>query len=260
MSSNTPHSLAWEISRGKQSQGDTAEEPARPTLRLGVLISGSGSNLQALIDAIKEKHLHGVELALVISNNAGALGVQRALKHKLPLVYMPWEPKVGAQSAATERAAMAASEIKLTALLRLFQVDLVILAGWMRILSAPFLEQFPWQIINLHPALLPDDGRGHSYTTIDGTRIPVFRGLHAVRQALQAGVKVTGSSVHYVTPEVDAGPVICRAEILIEAGDSEEILHERLKRVEHRLIVEAVQIYRDRDFAARPPPQQQHAL
>ena len=112
----------------------------------------------------------------------------------------------------------------------------------MRILSTAFLEQFPRQVINLHPALLPDDGTGHTYTTQDGTQIPVFRGLHAVKQALDAGVKVTGSTVHYVTPEVDAGPVICREEVAIVPGDTEESLHERIKAVEHRLIVEAVRM------------------
>jgi len=135
---------------------------------------------------------------------------------------------------------IAESESRLTALLHLFQVDLIVLAGWMRILSPAFLEQFPRRVINIHPALLPDDGTGSTYTTSDGTQIPVFRGLHAVQQALDAGVKVTGSSVHFVTPEVDAGPVICREELAIRDGDTEETLHERLKVVEHRLLVEAV--------------------
>jgi phosphoribosylglycinamide formyltransferase-1 len=132
------------------------------------------------------------------------------------------------------------SEAKLASLLRLFQVDLLVLAGWMRILSASFLEQFPRRVINLHPALLPDNGQGTTYTTTGGIALPVFRGLHAVRQALDARVKVTGSTVHYVTAEVDAGPVICREEVAIEAGDTEETLHERIKAVEHQLIVEAV--------------------
>ena len=135
---------------------------------------------------------------------------------------------------------MSESETRLTVLLHLFQADLIVLAGWMRIFSAAFLEHFPQRVINIHPALLPDDGTGSTYTTSNGTQIPVFRGLHAVKQALDAGVKVTGSCVHYVTPEVDAGPVICRAEVTIEDGDTEESLHERLKLVEHRLIVEAV--------------------
>ena len=135
---------------------------------------------------------------------------------------------------------MSESESRLTTLLHLFQVDLIVLAGWMRILSAAFLEQFPQRVINIHPALLPDDGAGSTFTTKNGMQIPAFRGLHAVQQALDAGVKITGSCVHFVTPEVDAGPVICQEEVVIEEGDTEETLHERLKVVEHRLIVRAV--------------------
>jgi phosphoribosylglycinamide formyltransferase-1 len=202
-------------------------------LRLGVLISGTGSNLQALIDAIESKKLANVEIALVVSNKANAYGLQRALTHNLPTVYLPWKER-------------AESEARLAALLRLFHVDLVVLSGWMRILSAAFIEQFPRRIINLHPALIPDDGTGNTYTTRDGTEIPVFRGLHVVKQALDAGIKVTGSTVHYVTPEVDAGPVICREEVAIRQGDTEETLHERLKLVEHRLIVEAVKKWSNR--------------
>ena len=205
------------------------QESQRPSFRIAVLISGSGSNLQALIDAIESKQLPGVEIALVVSNNAHAHGLQRALKHKVPAIYLPWKQR-------------RESEARLVALLQLFQADLVVLAGWMRILSAEFLEQFPQRVINIHPALLPDDGTGSTYTTSDGNEIPVFRGLHVVQQALDAGVKVTGSCVHYVTPEVDAGPVICREEVAIQEGDDEETLHERLKMVEHRLIVEAVKI------------------
>ena len=215
-------------------------------LHLGILISGTGSNLQALIDAIESEELTDVEIALVVSNKANAYGLQRALKHNLPAIYLPWKER-------TE------SEVRLAALLHLFEVDLIVLAGWMRILSASFVEQFPQRIINVHPALLPDDGllpgtrKGHHYiTTSDGSRIPVFRGLHVVKQALDAGVKVTGSTVHYVTPEVDAGPVICREEVKVEVGDTEESLHERLKQVEHRLIVEAVRVWQRPKQAGRP--------
>ena len=204
-----------------------APNPDNPCLRLAVLISGSGSNLQALIDAIESKRLPNAEIVLIVSSKPGAYGLQRALRHKLPAIYLPWKQRAG-------------GEIKLAALLQLFQADLIVLAGWMHILSARFLDQFPKRVINLHPALLPDDGTGEMYVTSDGTSIPVFRGLHAVQQALDTGVKVTGSTVHYVTPTVDAGPVICREEIAIKEGDSEESLHKRIKMVEHRLIVEAV--------------------
>jgi phosphoribosylglycinamide formyltransferase 1 len=203
-----------------------SEKPHGP-FRIAVLVSGSGSNLQALIDALESKQLPGAEIVLVVSNKADAYGLQRALHHKLPSIYLPWRQR-------------AEAEAKLTSLLTLFQADLVVLAGWMRIFNAEFITHFAGRIINLHPALLPDDGMGNTYTTSDGTVIPVFRGLHVVKHALEAGVKVTGSTVHYVTPEVDAGPAICRAEVKIEDGDTEETLHERIKEAEHQLIVEAV--------------------
>jgi phosphoribosylglycinamide formyltransferase 1 len=198
-----------------------------------VLVSGSGSNLQALIDAIESEQLPHTKIALVVSNRADAAGLQRALKHKIPAMYLPWARR------------REESETKLQALLELFQVDLIVLAGFMKIFNAEFIMRYPERIINLHPALLPDDG-GSTYTTSDGTVIPAFRGAHVVRDALQAGVQVTGTSVHYVIPEVDAGPVICREEVQIAAGDTEDTLHERIKAVEHRLIVEAVKVYQQR--------------
>lgn len=212
------------------SHNNDAHRSRERPLRIAVLLSGSGSNLQALIDASEAGQLPNVEIVLVVSNKANAQGLQRALRHKLPALYLPWRERSEA-------------EAKLTAILQLFAVDLIVLAGWMRILSAEFIAQFPQGILNLHPALLPDNGTGSTYITQNGTSIPVFRGLHAVQQALDAGVKVTGSTVHYVTSEVDAGPVLCRQEVAIEEGDTEETLHECIKRVEHGLIVEAVRRY-----------------
>ncbi len=213
-------------------QQPTASTSSSP-LRLAVLVSGSGSNLQALIDAITSEQLSHTKIVLVVSNRADAAGLQRALKHKIPAMYLPWAKR------------REESEAKLQVLLELFQVDLIVLAGFMKIFNAEFIMRYPERIINLHPALLPDDG-GSTYITSDGTVIPAFRGAHVVRDALQAGVAVTGTSVHYVIPEVDAGPVICREEIKIGAEDTEDTLHERIKAVEHRLIVEAVKAYRRR--------------
>lgn len=249
MSSNEHKSFA---SKEQDRTGNLPGEPQKSSFRLGVLISGTGSNLQALIDALENRQLPGIEIALVVSNKADAYGLQRALKHRIPAIYLPWERNVGARFIAPPMGGqfiapavepqLTSPETRLASLLHLFQVDLVVLAGWMRILSAVFLEQFPRRVINIHPALLPDDGTGSTYITSDGTQIPVFRGLHAVQQALDAGLKVTGSCVHYVTPEVDAGPVICRQEVTILERDTAESLHDRLKLVEHRLIVEAVRV------------------
>src|SRR5437764_15384984 len=145
--SDTYESFEWKIPLKRHASGKPEETPETPqhSLRRGVLISGSGSNLQALIDAIENKQLTEVEIALVVSNNAHAYGVQRALKHNVPVIYVPW-----VRHAGTRTGEMAESETRLTALLQLFRVDLIVLAGWMRILSASFLEQFPRQVINLH--------------------------------------------------------------------------------------------------------------
>jgi phosphoribosylglycinamide formyltransferase-1 len=220
------------------AEATARSEAERRPLRLGVLISGSGTNLQAIIDACESGRLRNVEIALVVSNVAGAAGLQRALTHRLPAVYLPWKKP-------------AESERRLAALLQLFGVDLIVLAGWMRILSADFLAQFPRRVINLHPALLPDDPAADAHIASDGSLLPAFRGLHAIRQALEAGVKLTGSTVHYVTPAVDAGPVLCRAEVPIEEGDTEETLHARVKAVEHRLVIEAIELWRARELLAQ---------
>ena len=195
-------------------------------LRIAVLVSGSGSNLQALIDAIENKQLPGVEIVLVISNKASAYALQRALKHKLPAIFVPWKQREEAEE-------------RIAALLQLFQADLIVLAGWMRIFSSGFITQFPRRIINLHPALLPDDS-GDTYITSDGSVIPALRGLHVVQRALEAGLQVTGNTIHYVIPEVDAGPVIFRAEVRILSDDTVEILQNRIKDIEHELIVSAL--------------------
>jgi phosphoribosylglycinamide formyltransferase-1 len=219
-------------------------QPAPLPLRLAVLLSGSGSNLQALIDAIARHELPNVEIVLVVSNKADACGLQRALKHRIPALYLPWgKPSGGPLAQLTPPEAILAD------LLRLLRVDLIVLAGFMRIFSASFIEQFPRRIINLHPALLPDNGIDATFTASDGTTIPVLRGLYVVRQALAANLQVTGSTVHYVTPLVDAGPAICRAEVAIMPDDTEETLHERIKLEEHRLIVEAVKKLKTSGFS-----------
>jgi phosphoribosylglycinamide formyltransferase-1 len=209
------------------SPNSQTTQPKQAPLRIAVLVSGTGSNLQTLIDAVESQQLVGVEIVLVISNKANAQGLQRALKHKLPTAYIPWEKK-------REEA-----EDRISALIHLFQADLIVLAGWMRIFSANFTAQFPQRIINLHPALLPNNGE-ETYTTSDGTIIPALRGLNVVEQALEAGLKVTGSTIHYVIPAVDAGPVIGNAEVAIEPTDTADTLHEKIKIQEHLLIIEAV--------------------
>lgn len=209
---------------------NTASVATKHPLRVAIFVSGTGSNLQALIDAHKKGTLPDVTLALVISNRADAYGLQRALAYKLPAIHLPW----------TRKSQQEQAEHHLSALLHLFEIDLIVLAGWMRIFTPEFIQRYPQRIINLHPALLPDDPTAETYTTSNGSTIPALRGLHVVPRALEAGLHVTGSTVHYVIPAVDAGPVIARSEIIIQPDDTEESLHERLKQEEHMLVVKAV--------------------
>lgn len=196
-------------------------------LRVAVLVSGSGSNLQALLD-----DQHGYEVVLVVSDRPAARALERARAAGVPAVSValdrPRDPD--ARRAWEQRVAQALSATA---------PDLVVMAGWMRIMSPAFVDDLAGRLINQHPALLPDTG-APCYTLADGRSVPAIRGAHAVRDALRAGLPVTGCTVHWVTPEVDVGPALARAEVPILPGDDEHALHERIKREEQRLIVEVV--------------------
>jgi phosphoribosylglycinamide formyltransferase-1 len=194
-------------------------------MRVAVLLSGGGSNLQALLDARSDGVL-GAEIALVLSDRADAYGLQRALRHNIPAAFVPL---------ARPRAAW---EQRLLAVLNAFDYDLVLLSGFMRVLSAAFLDSCRAAVINQHPALLPENG-GDTVTT-GGLAIPALRGAHVVADALRLGLPITGCTIHRVTPAVDDGPVLARAEVPILPGDDEAALHERIKVQEHRLVVEVV--------------------
>lgn len=177
--------------------------------RFAVLASGSGTNLQALLDAYPE------ELVVVAGDKEEAFAFERARLAGTPVEYVDprdFETRKEFDGELAERVAA-------------HDVGLVTGAGYMRVLSPVFLERFP-AVINLHPSLLPE-----------------FRGLHAVRRALEAGVKETGVTVHFMVEEVDAGPMISQEAVPILAGDTEETLLERLHPVEHRLLVRAVADY-----------------
>jgi len=191
-------------------------------VRLGVLISGQGSNLQALIDACEGGRLPGVEIAVVVSNRREAYGLTRAQRHGLPTVYHPLAPY---REAGRPRADYDAD---LADILQRYGVDWVILAGWMHVLSAAFLSRFPGRVLNLHPAL---PGQ--------------FPGTGAIARAHQAArsgqLTRTGVMVHLVPDEgVDVGPVVLQEEVPIRPDESLAELEERMHAVEHRLIVEAV--------------------
>ncbi|WP_298815065.1 phosphoribosylglycinamide formyltransferase [Chloroflexus sp.] len=197
---------------------------------IAVLLSGSGSNLQALLDAQAAGELAG-EVTLVVSDRAQAYGLQRALNAGIAAAYVPL---------ATPRGPLRQQwEERLAGVIAAFEPDLIVLAGFMRVLSARFLERFPDRVINQHPALLPNDG-GDTVTTSSGIVIPALRGAHVVADALRLGLPVTGCTIHRVTPRVDDGPILARAEVPILPDDTVETLHERIKAVERRLIVATV--------------------
>jgi phosphoribosylglycinamide formyltransferase-1 len=201
-----------------------------------VLLSGAGTNFQALLEATRRAQ-PAADVAVVVSDRAESGGLRRALEARVPALYLPLRGR-------RDPAQRAAFEQRLGDLLVLFEPDLIVLAGWMVVLSPQFLGRFPGRIVNIHPALLPDDG-GPRVLTSQGEQ-PVFRGAHAVRDALAAGVPVTGTTVHWVTAEPDSGPVILRAEVSILAGDDEASLHARIKAVEHQILPKAVQLALDR--------------
>lgn len=200
-----------------------------------VLLSGSGSNLQALIDARHSGAL-AAEIALVVSDRADAYGLQRALAERIPTAFIP----LPTASKAERQAVRAHWETRLLAMITAYQPDLIVSAGFMRVLSASFLERCTAPVINQHPALLPATG-GDSVTTASGVVIPALRGAHVVADALRLGLPSTGCTVHRVTPRIDDGPILAQTEVPILPTDDETTLHERIKTAERRMIVEVVQ-------------------
>lgn len=197
-------------------------------MRLVVMISGSGSNLQALIDAQQHGDL-AASIAAVVCDQPKALGIQRALAARLPLVCIPLAKGIDRTAWATQVADVIAA----------FQPDMVLMAGWMRVMPAPFVERWSPNLLNQHPALLPED-TADTYTLSDGRTIPAIRGAHAVRDALALGVPITGCTIHRVTPAVDVGPVLARVEVPVLLDDTETSLHERIKVQERQMLVDVL--------------------
>lgn len=208
-------------------------------MKLAVLLSGSGSNLQALLDA-QEANALGAQVVLVLADRADAYGLQRALARGIACAHVPLPHAPPNQRAAVRTA----WERRLLNVLNTFEYDLVLLSGFMRVLSAEFLARCRAPVINQHPALLPDPASApaprDTVTTSSGLTIPALRGAHVVPDALRLGLPITGCTVHYVTPAVDDGPVLASAEIPILLDDTEASLHERIKSEERRLIVAVV--------------------
>jgi phosphoribosylglycinamide formyltransferase-1 len=181
--------------------------------RLGILISGRGSNFEAIADNVATGELDA-EIAVVISNRAEARGLETALARGLNAVCLPSK---GLDREVYDR--MLAAELHRRG------VDLVCLAGFMRLLSAGFIREFPDRILNIHPSLLPS-----------------FPGLDAQHQALAHGVKITGCTVHFVDENLDAGPIVIQAAVPILDLDTEEALSARILKQEHRIYSEAIAI------------------
>lgn len=181
--------------------------------RLGILISGRGSNMLALIEAVESGRLKA-EVAVVVSNVETAAGLEKARAHGVEAVVIPHRGL-----AREEHERLVVTELKKR------QVDLVCLAGYMRLLSPYFIREFPERILNIHPSLLP-----------------AFPGLEAQRQALEHGVKYSGCTVHFVDETLDQGPIIKQAIVPVYDDDTVESLSARILQEEHRIYAEAVDI------------------
>lgn len=183
-------------------------------MRFGVLISGSGSNLQAVLDACAMGELDA-EVAVVVSNRADAFGLERARRVGVPAVHL--DPKAFDGAAAYNHA--------LLETLRVHGVEYVVMAGYMRLLGSEVLDAFPMRVINLHPALLPS-----------------FPGAHGIADAFAHGVKVTGVTVHFANEVFDEGPIIAQEPVRIEEHDTLDTLEEKIHAVEHRILPATLQL------------------
>lgn len=210
--------------------------------RIAVLISnkGTGSNLGAIVEAIDKNTIKNADIVVVVSNKSDALGLQIAKKNKIPTEVLDLKDFIKKGKTRSEY------DESLAKLIRdKYNPDLIVLAGWMIILSNNFIRYFPNKIINLHPGLLPD-GSANSIKLSDGSRIKAIRGLHtqdAVRYAIDHGFPATGSTVHFITEKVDTGRVILRSEVKILPVDTVNSLYERMKKEEHKILPKAIALF-----------------
>lgn len=183
--------------------------------RVGVLISGNGTNLQAIIDRSAAGQLDA-EVVCVISNRADAFGLERARKHGIATLHLDHKSFAGRSEYDAE----------VVRILRQFNVDLVVLAGFMRIVTPVLLDAFPNRVMNIHPALLP-----------------AFPGLDAQKQTLEYGAKVSGCTVHFVDAGTDTGPIILQSTVPVQEDDTVETLSARIHLEEHKLYPAAIQLF-----------------
>lgn len=186
-----------------------------PSRRIAVLVSGSGTNLQALLDAISADPTYGGEVVVVASDQAECPALERARAAEIP----------GLAIVFNDHADRRSWEDSLIEAIAAYHPNIVVLAGFMRLLSPRFLERWPNRVVNIHPSLLP-----------------AFPGPRAVREALEYGVKVTGTTVHLVDEQIDHGPIIAQHTVEVAWDDDETSLHERIKQVEHVLLPAVVKL------------------
>lgn len=182
--------------------------------RIGVLLSGRGSNFDALAESVSAGRIPNAEIAVVISNKPDAAGLEKAKVRGIP-----------ARAIASKGLEREVYDRQVAAVLQEYKVDLICLAGYMRLLSPYFVAAFPEQILNIHPSLLP-----------------AFPGLESQKQALEHGVKFAGCTVHFVDENLDAGPILLQAVVPVLDSDDEHALSERILKEEHRIYSEAVKI------------------
>ncbi|MDO9516254.1 MAG: phosphoribosylglycinamide formyltransferase [Syntrophales bacterium] len=184
-------------------------------INLGVLVSGGGTNLQSIIDSIAAGKMDAT-IQVIISNIPGVRSLERARKHDIPAVVIDHERFATREDFDRE----------MVSVLKAHHVDLVVMAGFMRILTPVLLKAFPLKIINIHPALLPS-----------------FQGLHVQEKAFDYGVKFSGCTVHFVDEGVDTGPIIIQAVVPVYGDDTAEMLQQRILEEEHRIYPQAIQLY-----------------
>jgi phosphoribosylglycinamide formyltransferase-1 len=184
-------------------------------LNIGVLVSGSGSNLQSIIDQIENGYLPA-QIKIVLCNNTDAYALERTKKHGIPSAVIRSQDYLDREG----------FDRRMIEILKEHDVELVVLAGFMRILTPLFLKAFPMRVMNIHPALLP-----------------AFPGLHGQKKAFEYGVKFSGCTVHFVDEGMDSGPIIIQAVVPVYDSDTNELLAERILREEHRIYPRAIQLY-----------------
>ena len=197
--------------------------------RLVILASGSGTNAQAIIDAAHRQEIDA-QVVLLVSNRTDSGAMTRAQSAGVATLFLPLSNR-------RDPVAREEYDRQLADAVAAFCPRIIVLAGWMLILTPHFLGRFPGRIINVHPALLPDSDEDEVDSSMG--RLPALRGPRVVRDALARQLPLTGATVHYVTETVDAGPVILREEVPIYPDDDEAELHERIKAVEHQLLPRA---------------------